>query len=50
MNCYVVGNMKTKIYHLKGSRYIKQMTPSYKECFATEQEAADKGYRKAKAR
>lgn len=45
--CLVVANKKTKIYHLKGSSYIRQMNVKDKECFASEKNAKEKGYRKA---
>jgi hypothetical protein len=45
--CLVVGNKKTKIYHLKGSSYIRQMNIKDKECFVTEQNAKAKAYRKS---
>lgn len=45
--CLVVGNKKTKIYHLKGGSYIRQMNVKDKECFASQDDAAKKGYRKA---
>ena len=45
--CLVVGNKKTKIYHLKGSSYIRQMNIKDKECFPSEQSAKAKAYRKS---
>ena len=48
-SCTVVGNYTSMIYHLKGSRYIPKMMLPQKECFATEADAAKKGFRKAKA-
>ncbi len=47
-SCKVVGNYNSKIYHLKGSKYIKQMTLPKKECFKTEAAAKAKGFRKSK--
>lgn len=48
-SCRVVGNFNSKIYHLKGSRYIKEMNLKNKECFSTETAAKAKGLRKARA-
>lgn len=48
-SCKIVGNKISKIYHLKGSVYIKKMNLKSKECFANESDAIAKGYRKAKA-
>lgn len=48
--CNVVGNYSSMIYHLKGSKYIKNMNLKKKECFASEQGAIDKGFRKAKTK
>jgi hypothetical protein len=45
--CLVVANKKTKIYHLKGSSYIRQMSVKDKDCFASEKNAKERGYRKA---
>lgn len=47
--CAIVGNNSSKIYHLKGSSYIRSMVVSGKKCFATEDAAKKAGYRKAKA-
>lgn len=49
-NCKIVGNYNSYIYHLKGSKYIREMTLKNKECFATEAVAKAKGFRKARAR
>lgn len=48
LNCKIVGNYSSMIYHLRGSSYIKTMIPKNKYCFLTETEARDKGLRKAK--
>jgi hypothetical protein len=48
-NCSIVGNYSSHIYHLKGSKYIKGMVLKQKKCFASEQEAINTGFRKAKA-
>ncbi len=48
--CAVVGNYNSMIYHLKGSSYIRKMSPANKECFATEREAMARGFRRARAR
>lgn len=45
--CLVVANKKTKIYHLKGSSYIRQMNLKDKECFVSEKNAKERGFRKA---
>lgn len=47
-SCKVVGNYNSMIYHLKGSKYIKEMNLKNKECFATEAAAKAKGFRKSK--
>lgn len=47
-NCSVVGKKQTSLYYLRDSKTIKQMTPVGKVCFATEQEAKDKKFKKAK--
>lgn len=47
--CLVVGNHASMIYHLKGSRYIRGMTPRDKECSATEGDPITEGFRKALA-
>lgn len=47
-NCRVVGNGASKIYHLRGSRFIKSMNLKSKTCFETEASAKMKGYRKSK--
>ncbi len=48
--CAIVGNNSSKIYHLKGSSYIRSMVVSGKKCFATEEAAKKAGYRKAASR
>jgi hypothetical protein len=47
-SCKVVGNYNSMIYHLKGSKYIKEMNLNNKECFASEAVAKAKGFRKSK--
>lgn len=47
-NCRIVGNGASKIYHLRGSRFIKTMNLKSKTCFETEAAAKAKGYRKSK--
>ncbi len=49
-SCLIVGNYTSHIYHLKGSKYIKGMVLKNKECFSTETEAQNAGFRKSKAR
>lgn len=46
--CVVVGNMSSKIYHLKGSKHIKGMNLKKKQCFATVTEAEAAGLRASK--
>jgi hypothetical protein len=46
--CTVVGNGTSKIYHLKGSKYIREMNLKQKTCFSTEKDAVKAGYRKSK--
>ncbi|HEV8601321.1 MAG TPA: hypothetical protein VGQ87_01845 [Patescibacteria group bacterium] len=48
-SCKVVGNRNSMIYHLKGSKYIKAMVLTKKECFANENGAIKAGFRKSKA-
>lgn len=48
LNCAVVGNMSSKIYHLKGSKHIKGMNLKKKQCFATAAEAVAAGLRASK--
>ncbi len=48
--CAIVGNNSSRIYHLKGSFYIRSMTVSGKRCFMSERTAQNAGYRKAKAK
>ncbi len=48
--CSIVGNLKSHIYHLKGSVHIKGMSLSKKICFATKQEAINAGFRQAKTK
>jgi hypothetical protein len=47
-SCLVVGNGSSKIYHLKGSRWIKEMNLKDKYCFKSEADAKVKGYRKSR--
>lgn len=47
--CSVVGTTSSHIYHLKGSKYIKDMVPKGKQCFESEAKAKTAGFRKAKA-
>lgn len=47
-NCSIIGKKANHLYYLRGSKVIKQMTYVGKECFATEQDAKNKKYRKAK--
>jgi len=47
LNCLVVGNKISKIYHLRGSRLIKSMTPKNKVCFRNEAAAKALNYRKS---
>lgn len=48
LSCRVVGNGASKIYHLRGSRWIKTMNLKSKTCFGTEAAAKARGYRKSK--
>lgn len=48
LRCPVVANKKSKIYHLKGTKYIKTMTVKNKRCYATTEDAKKAGYRKTK--
>lgn len=45
LNCAVVGNNRSHIYHFKGSSYIRQMTVSGKHCFLDAEDAEDAGFR-----
>lgn len=47
-NCEVVANKLNKLYYLKGNKWIKKMFLKNKECFATEKDAIDKGFKGAK--
>jgi hypothetical protein len=47
-SCKIVGNYSSMIYFPKGSAYIKKMTLSKKECFASASDAIAKGFRKVK--
>lgn len=47
--CAIVGNNSSRIYHLKGSVYIRSMVVSGKRCFATEKAAKNAGFRPALA-
>ena len=49
LNCYVVGNKTSRIYHMRGSSQIRGMVATNKEGFLTESTAILKGYRKSKS-
>jgi hypothetical protein len=48
LNCLVVANLKAKTYYLRGSKTIKSLAPSGKECLQSELEAKAKKYKKLK--
>lgn len=52
-DCPVVGNTESKIYHVRGGLSYEKMlrknrTGDNRQCFKSEKEALDAGYRKAK--
>ncbi len=49
-NCMVAGNKRSKIYHVPGGQFYRQMATTSKDkvCFGSEGEAEKAGYRKSK--
>ncbi len=48
--CMVAGNKKSKVYHVPGGQFYRQMATTSKDkvCFGSEAEATKAGYRKSK--